>query len=122
MQACLYSVHTGYAPGRSTTEEFEMATKAAEVRDFVQNDAVLGTLSAVDKRKVEERIKEFIIPNTTVYRLIVVGIIVALLFSIGIIGWSVVEGVKSESGLTAAIAVATGCFGGLIGTLAPQQS
>lgn len=99
-----------------------MALTAAEVRDFVQNDTVLGALPAGDQRRVEERIKEIVIPNTTVYRLIVGGIILALLFSMGIIGWGVVKGVDSESGLTAAIAVATGCFGGLIGTLAPQKS
>lgn len=98
-----------------------MVTRAAQIEALVQSDPVLKALSPADQQEVANRIQQFLIPDTTVYRWIVVGVIVALILALGIVGWSVIRGGESEVGLTAAIAVATGCFGGLIGALAPQK-
>lgn len=99
-----------------------MSTTAAQVRDYVTNDPVLSKLPAGEQAKLEAAINSYAIPNTRVYVIIVFGVIIALLVSLIVIGWSVIDGSASDAGLTAAIAVASGCFGGLVGALAPQKT
>ncbi|MGE3798491.1 MAG: hypothetical protein AB7G88_11715 [Thermomicrobiales bacterium] len=99
-----------------------MSVAEAQIRNLVEHDPVFSALSDVQKNDLQRQLTDLVIPDTTVYRIIVGGVFLALMACIAIIGWSVVDGANNDTGLTAAIAVATGCFGGLVGALAPQKS
>lgn len=98
-----------------------MATTESMIQTFVDTNPVFQNLSEGEKQQTIAELKDFLIPDTGVYRILVIGVVLALLASVVIIGLGVLHGSDSDTALTAAVAIATGCFGGLVGALSPQK-